>query len=69
MPVVVTIVGFDGVVSPYVVVSVVEIAIDFVSLVLVVVVVSARVSESNCVELPPSALLISGVISIVVDVP
>ena len=60
MPVVVIIVDFDGVVSPYVVVSIVEIAIDFVALVLVAIVVSGGAIETNCVELPPSALLING---------
>ena len=61
MPLVVTIVGFDGVVSRYVVVSVVAIAIDFAALTLVVVVGSGGVIGSDCVKLPPSALFILGV--------
>lgn len=59
VPVVVT--GFDGKVSPYVVVSVVEFAIDFVALVLAEIVFCAGFSGTNCVELPPSALDICGV--------
>lgn len=61
VPVVVT--GFDGKVSPYVVVSVVEFAIDFVTLVLAVIVFCAGFSGTNCVELPPSALDICGVMA------
>ena len=68
MPLVVTIVGFDEVVSRYVVVSVVAIAIDFAALTLVVVVVSGSVIGSDCVKLPPSALFIYGVIVGIVEV-
>ena len=66
MPLVVTIIVFDGVVSSYVVVCVVEIAIDFVALTLVAIVVSAGGIGSDSVKLPPSFLLILGVTVVVV---
>ena len=65
MPLVVPIVVFDGVVSSYVVVCVVEIAIDFAALTLVAIVVSAGGIGSNSVKLRPSILSILGVTVVV----